>query len=101
MTDQNTCSRCGGPVHRDYCVNPHCRIAELEDQVEALTAQLEEEERMVRRLREVVLGAPQSLAKVESPDGEFLETVLVALVRLDAKGLGLAGEVGNKEGADA
>jgi hypothetical protein len=33
-------------------------------------------------LSQRIADAPQALAKLESPDGEFLETVLVALVRL-------------------
>lgn len=83
---------------------------ELRDQVEALTAQLEEEERMVKRLREDVLGAPRGTVKVEevqryvgsrrivaSVPEDWPEETKVALVRLTPDGLGLAGTTKHTE----
>lgn len=77
---------------------------ELREQVEALTAQLEEEEQMVKRLREDVLGAPRGTVKVEevqryvgsrrivaSVPEDWPEETKVALVRLSPDGLELAG----------
>jgi hypothetical protein len=88
-------------------------VAELREQVEALTAQLEAEERMVKRLRAVVLGAPRCRSRREGElygaarriiadmQAHCEDDCIVALVRLSPDGLELAGEVDNKEGADA
>lgn len=89
QSDRNTCPRCGGPVHRDQCVNPHCRIAELEDQVEALTAELESEKAEVKRLLGVILGA-KKMRHVPRWDTGVTRGPLFAMVQLSEDGLELA-----------
>ena len=106
------CPVCGSPATLEesgwcFCQNPAClcawsamcteKIAALRDQVEALVAQLEEEERMVTRLREVILGSPTLRYGARSV---MREPGTYALVRLDKTGLELA-DTERTEGSEA
>ena len=105
------CPVCGSPATLEesgwcFCKNTDClcawsvmcteKIAALRDQVEALVAQLEEEEAAVARLRGVILGAPKCLQLVP---GTY-EQVTVALVRLSPDGTELA-TTEHTEGSEA
>ena len=84
--------------------NDQAREALARSEMEAaeLRKQVEEEERMVKRLREVVLGAPRAVVingafsdcprPMVAEDVQFAIGDQVALVRLTPDGLGLAGE---------